>query len=110
MIQDFFEHNGRLFPDTQQERILRKEAGLVVIRLTRRGAKKRPFYRIVAADQRFPRDGRFLEILGTFDPLKSEDSCKIDLEKASAWIAKGARPSKTVASLIKKAETAQQTT
>ncbi len=82
---------------------------MVVIRLTRRGAKKRPFYRIVAADQRFPRDGRFLEILGTFDPLKSEDNCKIDMEKASAWIAKGARPSKTVASLLKKAETAQNT-
>jgi len=50
-----------------------------------------------------------LEILGTFDPLKSEDNCKIDLEKASAWIAKGAQPSKTVASLLKKAEAAQQT-
>jgi len=76
---------------------------LVVIRLTRRGAKKRPFYRIVAADSRFPRDGRFLEILGTFDPLKSEDNCKIDREKASTWIANGAQPSKTVASLLKKA-------
>lgn len=79
----------------------------VVIRLTRRGAKKRPFYRIVAADSRFPRDGRFLEILGTFDPLSSEDNCKVDAEKASAWIAKGARPSKTVASLLKKAGVGQ---
>jgi len=80
---------------------------LVVIRLTRRGSKKRPFYRIVAADSRFPRDGRFLEILGTFDPLKSEDNCKVDLEKTSAWIAKGAQPSKTVASLLKKAAVGQ---
>lgn len=75
----------------------------VVIRLTRRGAKKRPFYRIVAADSRCPRDGRFLEILGTYDPLKEKDNCKIDNEKAAAWIQKGARPSKTVASLLKKA-------
>jgi small subunit ribosomal protein S16 len=75
----------------------------VVIRLTRRGTKKKPFYRIVAADSRFPRDGRFLEILGTFDPLKEEDNCNVDTEKASAWIAKGAQPSKTVASLLKKA-------
>lgn len=75
----------------------------VVIRLTRRGAKKRPFYRIVAADSRCPRDGRFLEILGTYDPLKEEDNCKIDIEKAAAWIQKGAQPSKTVASLLKKA-------
>ncbi len=75
----------------------------VVIRLTRRGAKKRPFYRIVAADSRCPRDGRFLEILGTYDPLKAEDNCKIDIEKAAAWIQKGAQPSKTVASLLKKA-------
>ena len=75
----------------------------VVIRLTRRGAKKKPFYRVVAADKRFPRDGRFLEILGTFDPLKEEDNIKIDTEKAKAWIAKGAKPSKTVESLLKKA-------
>lgn len=75
----------------------------VVIRLTRRGAKKKPFYRVVAADKRCPRDGRFLEILGTFDPLKEEDNIKIDTEKAKAWIAKGAKPSKTVESLLKKA-------
>ncbi|MEC7641677.1 MAG: 30S ribosomal protein S16 [Nitrospinota bacterium] len=75
----------------------------VVIRLTRRGAKKRPFYRVVAADSRMPRDGRFLEVLGTYDPLKEENSIKIDSEKALAWIKKGARPSRTVESLIKKA-------
>ena len=54
----------------------------VVIRLTRRGAKKKPFYRIVAADSRMPRDGRFLEILGTYDPMLEENGCKVDAEKA----------------------------
>ena len=76
---------------------------MVVIRLTRRGAKKKPFYRIVAADSRMPRDGRFLEILGTYDPMLEEDGCKINTEKAVAWIKKGAKPSKTVDSLLKKA-------
>ena len=75
----------------------------VVIRLTRRGAKKKPFYRIVAADSRMPRDGRVLEILGTYDPLNDEVGCKIDAEKAVAWIKKGAKPSKTVETLFKKA-------
>ena len=75
----------------------------VVIRLTRRGAKKKPFYRIVAADSRMPRDGRFLEILGTYDPMLEENGCKVDAEKAVAWIKKGAKPSKTVGSLFKKA-------
>ena len=75
----------------------------VVLRLTRKGAKKKPFYRIVAADSRMPRDGRFLEILGPYDPLNDENGCKVDADKASAWIKKGARPSKTVASLLKKA-------
>ncbi len=79
----------------------------VVIRLTRRGAKKRPFYRIVATDSRSPRDGRFLEVLGTYDPLKEEDNCRIDSEKTAAWLQKGARPSKTVASLLKKAGVSQ---
>jgi len=75
----------------------------VVLRLTRRGAKKKPFYRIVATDSRNPRDGRFLEVLGTYDPLKTEDSIKVDADKAMAWIKKGAQPSQTVASLLKKA-------
>ncbi|MFQ5673740.1 MAG: 30S ribosomal protein S16 [Nitrospinales bacterium] len=75
----------------------------VVIRLTRRGAKKRPFYRVVAADSRKPRDGRFLEVLGTYDPLKKEDNININSEKTMAWLNRGARPSKTVESLIKKA-------
>jgi len=70
--------------------------------MTRRGAKKKPFYRIVAADSRSPRDGKFLEMLGTYDPLKSENNFKIDTEKVTAWIKKGAKPSETVASLLKK--------
>ena len=75
----------------------------VVLRLTRKGAKKKPFYRIVAADSRSPRDGRFLEMLGTYDPLKSENNIKVDAEKITSWIKKGAKPSQTVASLLKKA-------
>ena len=74
-----------------------------MLRLTRRGAKKKPFYRIVATDSRNPRDGRFLEVLGTYDPLKTEDNIKVDADKAMAWIKKGAQPSQTVASLLKKA-------
>ena len=80
---------------------------MVVIRLSRKGCKKNPFYRVVAADQRCPRDGKFLEILGTFDPLKETDNFKIDLEKADKWIKNGARPSKTVAALLKNAQAAQ---
>ena len=75
----------------------------VVLRMTRRGAKKKPFYRIVAADSRSPRDGKFLEMLGTYDPLKSANNIKIDSEKVASWIKKGAKPSETVASLLKKA-------
>ena len=74
----------------------------VVLRMTRRGAKKKAFYRIVAADSRSPRDGKFLEMLGTYDPLKSENNLKIDSEKVASWIKKGAKPSETVASLLKK--------
>ena len=75
----------------------------VVLRMTRRGAKKKPFYRIVAADSRSPRDGKFLEMLGTYDPLKPENNIKIDAEKVTSWIKIGAKPSETVASLLKKA-------
>ena len=74
----------------------------VVLRMTRRGAKKKPFYRIVAADSRSPRDGKFLEMLGTYDPLKSENNIKIDTEKVTSWIKQGAKPSETVASHLKK--------
>ena len=73
------------------------------IRLSRGGAKKRPFYRIVVADSRMPRDGRFIETLGTFDPLKAKDAADrlvLDAEKAKAWIAKGAQPTDRVARLL----------
>ena len=76
---------------------------MVKIRLTRGGAKKRPFYRIVIADSRSPRDGRFIERLGTFDPLKAKDAADrlvVDAEKAQAWIAKGATPTDRVARLL----------
>ncbi|HYF37110.1 MAG TPA: 30S ribosomal protein S16 [Prosthecobacter sp.] len=78
----------------------------VAIRLRQEGSKGRPVYRIVAADKRFPRDGRFLEILGTYDPAMEKGNAKVDLEKLNAWIAKGAQPTDTVKSLIKKAQKA----
>ena len=73
------------------------------IRLARWGAKKRPVYRVVVADARAPRDGRFIENLGTFDPLKAKDDAtrlKLDTEKAQAWIAKGAQPTDRVVRLL----------
>jgi small subunit ribosomal protein S16 len=72
------------------------------IRLSRGGAKKRPFYRVVVADSRMPRDGRFIERLGTFDPLKAKDADRLvlDQEKAKAWMAKGAQPTDRVARLL----------
>jgi small subunit ribosomal protein S16 len=73
------------------------------IRLSRGGAKKRPFYRVVVADSRMPRDGRFIERLGIFDPLKAKDAegrIVLDREKAKMWIAKGAQPSDRVARLF----------
>jgi small subunit ribosomal protein S16 len=73
------------------------------IRLSRGGAKKRPFYRIVVADARMPRDGRFVERIGSFDPLKAKDDASrlvLDQEKAKAWLAKGAQPSDRVLRLL----------
>lgn len=74
----------------------------VRIRLTRIGAKKRPFYRIVAADSEAKRDGAFLEILGTYDPLQEPAQVTVKAEALQKWLARGARPSDTVASLLKK--------
>ena len=74
----------------------------VVMRLARYGAKKKPFYRIVVADSRCPRDGRFLEILGTFNPLRETENIEINQEKAVSWLKKGVQPSTTVKSLLKK--------
>jgi len=76
---------------------------MVKIRLRRMGAKKAPFYRIVVADSRFPRDGRFIEELGIYNPLAKPSEVKIDAEKAQQWIKDGAQPTDTVRALLKKA-------
>ena len=76
---------------------------MVKIRLRRMGAKKNPFYRIVVADSRFPRDGRFIEEQGTYDPQADSDKLKVDTERASFWIKNGAQPTETVRALLKKA-------
>lgn len=72
----------------------------VKIRLARTGAKKAPFYRIVAADSRAPRDGRFIEILGRYNPRTDPSTIDLDIEKVDAWLSKGAVPSETVGKLI----------
>ena len=74
----------------------------VKIRLRRMGAKKNPFYRILVADSRYPRDGRFIEEIGTYDPLKTPADVKIDADKAKQWIANGAQPTDTVKDILKK--------
>ena len=74
----------------------------VKIRLRRMGAKKNPFYRIVVADSRYPRDGRFIEEIGYYNPLEEPAVIKIDTEKAEKWIANGAQPTDTVKALLKK--------
>ena len=74
----------------------------VKIRLRRMGAKKNPFYRIVVADSRYPRDGRFIEEIGTYDPLKTPADVKIDADQAKQWIANGAQPTDTVKDILKK--------
>ena len=76
---------------------------MVKIRLRRLGAKKAPFYRIVVADSRYPRDGRFIEEIGTYDPKANPAELKVDVERAQAWIKTGAQPTETVKSLLKKA-------
>jgi small subunit ribosomal protein S16 len=73
----------------------------VRIRLSRKGAKKRPFYRIVVADAEAPRDGKFIEIIGTYNPLTDPADVKINPERLQAWLEQGARPTDTVRSLIK---------
>lgn len=73
----------------------------VKIRLTRMGSKGKPFYRIVAADTDFPRDGRFLEILGNYDPKKNPAEVIVKEDRVRDWLAKGAKPTLTVASLLK---------
>ena len=75
---------------------------MVKIRLARHGAKKRPYYRIVVADSRCPRDGKFIDDIGRYNPLTEPTMIKVDLEKADEWIKNGAQPTDTVAALIKK--------
>ena len=74
----------------------------VKIRLRRMGAKKAPFYRIVVADSRYPRDGRFIEEIGYYNPTEAEPVVKIDTKKAKTWISNGAQPTDTVKALLKK--------
>lgn len=76
---------------------------MVKIRLRRMGAKKAPFYRIVVADSRYPRDGRFIEQLGTYNPLTEPAEIKVDAERTQAWIKTGAQPTETVKRLLKQA-------
>ena len=71
--------------------------------MKRVGAKNSPFFRIVVVDGRSPRDGKFIEEIGTYQPLKKGDNCQINLDRAKYWISKGAQPSETVASFIKRA-------
>ncbi|MCR5717550.1 MAG: 30S ribosomal protein S16 [Oscillospiraceae bacterium] len=74
----------------------------VKIRLRRIGAKKAPFYRVVVADSRYPRDGRFIDEIGYYDPTKEPSVVKVDADKAKEWIAKGAQPTDTVKTILKK--------
>ena len=75
---------------------------MVKMRLRRMGAKKAPFYRVVVADSRYPRDGRFIEEIGYYNPQIEPAEVKLDADKAKAWLAKGAQPTETVKSLLKK--------
>ena len=77
---------------------------MVKIRLRRVGAKKAPYYRIIVADSRSPRDGRFIEELGTYDPMADGEKLKVNQERVAYWIANGAQPTDTVRGLLKKAE------
>jgi len=79
---------------------------MVALRLNRQGTKDRPYYKIVAVDSRKRRDGRYIEQIGTYDPMKEGENYAIDLERADSWIGNGAQPSVTVASIIKKARKA----
>ena len=76
---------------------------MVKIRLRRMGAKKSPFYRIVVADSRYPRDGRFIEEIGIYNPTANPTELKVDNDRAQAWIKTGAQPTETVRALLKKA-------
>jgi len=81
---------------------------MVVIRLTRFGGKKKPYYRIVAVDREKPRETKYIDLIGTYNPLIDPAQIKIDFEKYDQWLSKGAQPSETVKSLVKKVNTAKQ--
>jgi small subunit ribosomal protein S16 len=82
----------------------------VTIRLTRMGAKKKPFYRLVVADSRFPRDGKFIDVVGTYNPNLNPPAISLNQEKIASWLKRGAHPTTTVRSLIKKIEAAKEKT
>lgn len=82
---------------------------MVVIRLSRGGSKNRPFYRVMVADSRMPRDGRFIEQVGTYDPRSSKAQVNLNLDRVDHWVNTGAKPSETVADLIKRFRKAQPT-
>ena len=83
---------------------------MLAIRLTRHGAKKKPFYRVVVADREAKRDGRFVEIVGHYNPCREPIELKLDHERISYWLSKGAQPSDTVRNLITKSEKQQVST
>ena len=79
---------------------------MVTIRLARAGAKKKPFYKVVVADHRFPRDGRFIELIGTYDPKAKEHGIKLRLDRIEHWVNQGAQPSDTVRDIVNTAKAA----
>lgn len=83
---------------------------MLAIRLTRQGAKKKPFYRVVVAEKQSKRDGRFVEILGYYNPCRQPIELKLDHERISYWIARGAQPTDTVRGLLRKSEAAAAAT
>ncbi len=82
---------------------------MIAIRLTRKGSKKKPVYRVVVAEKTAPRDGRFLEILGHYNPVSTPAEFQLDLERVNHWLSKGAKPSDTVRRLIEKATASAKT-
>jgi small subunit ribosomal protein S16 len=80
----------------------------VSIRLRREGTTNRPYYRVVVADSRSPRDGKFIEMIGNYDPNKTGENYNLDLDRAEYWVSKGAQPSETVASFIRKSRKASR--
>jgi small subunit ribosomal protein S16 len=93
-------------PAAQAQRIFQPTFTMLTLRLNRQGTKDRPFYKIVAVDSRKRRDGRYIEQIGTYNPMEDGANYTLDVDKADAWISKGAQPSDTVRDIIKKARKA----